>query len=325
MEVELSSKSRIDMVVETPHLDDNPKNKNPSSFSGGSSSRFKGVMPLSSGKWGARISHKYKPYWLGAHQKEEQAARAYDRASIKLQRRDAPLNFPWTNYSDQESIFQSQYSNEEILNMIRDQTYSSKFKKFRSNHSSVKGNPTCNLLNDQGISYQLLFQKELTHNDVANKNLLIPKEFALKYFPPLAIIDSVKNEERRESIKLTFYDKHCRSWTFQYSFWKSSKSYVFTNGWSHFLKMNNLNHKDIVFFYRCENEENSVFYMIDAQPKNVENSVSGGNMEQEMGIKGIINNGLDAASMRQEEANKVLKLFGVQIGYLNHQASHQLV
>lgn len=78
--------------------------------------------------------------------------------------------------------------------------------------------------------------------------------------------------------------------------------------------MNNLNNKDIVFFYRCENEENSVFYMIDAQTKNVENSVSGGNMEQEMGLKGIINNGLDAASMRQEEANKVLKLFGVQIG-----------
>jgi RAV-like factor len=304
MEVELPSNSREGMVVETPLSGQNPKNEHPGNFNGGSSSRFKGVIFLSSGKWGARISHRYKPYWLGAHQNEEEAAKAYDRAAIKLQRRDAPLNFPWTNYSDHESIFQSRYSNEEILNMIKDQTYSSEFKKFLSSQASIKGTPEFNLMNEQGISYQLLFHKELTYSDVANKNFLIPKEYALKHFPPLAIMSSDSNEEKREPIKLTFYDQHRRSWTFQYSFWKSSKSYVFTNGWSRFLRLNNLNHKDIVFFYRCEKEEdNTVFYMIDAQRKTVENSVIGRRM----------NNGLEVAGMRQEETNKVVKLFGVQI------------
>ena len=79
---------------------------------------------------------------------------------------------------------------------------------------------------------------------------------------------------------------------------------MFTNGWSRFLRLNNLNHKDIVFFYRCvKKEDNTVFYMIDAQRKTVENSVIGRRM----------NNGLEVAGMRQEETNKVVKLFGVQI------------
>lgn len=72
-----------------------------------STSRFKGVILLNNGKWGAQISYRYQPYWLGAHQNEQEVVITYDRATIKLQRTDVALNFPWTNYSTQESMFQS--------------------------------------------------------------------------------------------------------------------------------------------------------------------------------------------------------------------------
>ncbi|CAL2259163.1 unnamed protein product [Prunus armeniaca] len=150
MEAEFVSESRVDMVLQR-----------------GPSPRFKGVSLLKSGNWGARISYMYKPYWLGAYQMEEEAAIAYDRAAVKLQRGDTPLNFHWSKYSAEESIFQS------------------------------LGTRTTTFMNEQGISYHFLFQKELTHRDVTHKCFLIPREFSFRYLsPPEGIINAVEDEAR---------------------------------------------------------------------------------------------------------------------------------
>ncbi|XP_040987699.1 AP2/ERF and B3 domain-containing transcription factor At1g51120-like [Juglans microcarpa x Juglans regia] len=319
MEVGLHSCSNGSPVFECPTFEETisyHQHEHLSSNNRGcsSSSRFKGVILLNSGKWGARISYRYQPYWLGAHENEQDAAIAYDRAAIKLQRTDVALNFPWTDYSTQESMFQSNHSVKEILHMIKDQTYESNFLAFIKAHSSVEPTQVFDLTNEAQISYQLLFQKELTHSDIANKTFLIPKDYALQYFPPLTTTSSDRNEEKRKSIKLTFYDRHCRSWSFQYSYWKSSRSFLFTMGWERFLRMNNLNHKDIVFFYVRDNGDQSVCYMIDAQRKNEENSAIASNMMKDNnGLRRNFDNVTEVDGVR-EETDRVVKLFGVLIG-----------
>lgn len=137
MDVGLHSCSKVNLLVECPtfkktipyhqheHLSSNNRGCS-------STSRFKGVILLNNGKWGAQISYRYQPYWLGAHQNEQEAAITYDRVAIKLQRTDVALNFPWTNYSTQESMFQSKHSVDKILRMIKDQTYESNFLAFIS-------------------------------------------------------------------------------------------------------------------------------------------------------------------------------------------------
>jgi AP2 domain len=59
----------------------------------GTSSKFKGVFfRKSSGKWLAHIGQHYERHYLGMHETEEAAARAYDTASIELY--GHAINFP---------------------------------------------------------------------------------------------------------------------------------------------------------------------------------------------------------------------------------------
>lgn len=291
------------------------------------SSRFKGVISLKSGKWGARISNTYKACWLGTFEREEEAALAYDRAAIKLQRSDAPLNFHWRNYESEECVFQSQYSSEAILNMIKERTYAANLKNFVSEKLTMSPSVEASVearsspSNERGIIYHLLFQKELTHSDASHRSFLIPREDALQHLPPLCGTiseDDGDDDDEEEcmaktSMKLTFYDKHQRSWTFGYSYWRSTKSFVFTHGWRHFLKMNNLKPKDKVIFYRCEYEgdhddqveERKGFYMIEVDHSTGEHSEVGNSKSEE-----------DSDCVIVEETNnsKGVRLFGVQIG-----------
>ncbi|OAY60102.1 AP2/ERF and B3 domain-containing transcription factor At1g50680 [Manihot esculenta] len=294
--------------------------KHCSSSARGSSSKLKGVISLKSGKWGARIAFKYKAHWLGTYDLEEEAAMAYDRAAIKLQRSDAPLNFPMTIYSVQETKFQSRYSNESILDMIKSKTYMSKFTSYLADQSLMREHAARNQANQQhGISYQMLFRKELTQTDVTHiKGFHIPKEYAMQYFPPLAGVSSAGggDENGSKSIELTFFDRHCRPWTFRYSYWKSTQTFVFTKGWKHFLRMNNLKPKDCVFFYRCEYQRETqkrVFYMIDAQCSSVETDAVTGNLDKERNAKKRSNNEVDAEDIEEQETDDGVKLFGVQI------------
>ncbi|XP_065857289.1 AP2/ERF and B3 domain-containing transcription factor At1g50680-like isoform X1 [Euphorbia lathyris] len=296
----------------------NSSNSNFSNDSG-SASKFGGVIWLRSGKWGARIAYKYKAYWLGTYDMEEEAATAYDRAAIKLQRSDTPLNFHMQTYTVQETKFQGLYSNEEILEMIKNKTYITKFSSFLANQSLVRefnaSNPSRRY---GGISYQLLFQKELTQTDVTHiKGLYIPKVYAMGHFPPLAGVNSETREGgERMSTELIFYDKHCRPWTFGYSYWKSTQTFVFTKGWRHFLRMNSLKPRDSVFFYICKQQRDNqrkTYYVIDVQRAGTELYGLCWIIDMENDFWKNINKGIEVVEMKEETDNEV-KLFGVQIG-----------
>ncbi|XVE65151.1 hypothetical protein DITRI_Ditri07aG0158200 [Diplodiscus trichospermus] len=269
-----------------------------------SSSRFKGVIPLENHKWGARISFKYRAHWLGTYQTEEEAAIAYDRAALKLQKSDIPLNFPCKVYTAQEKLFQSWYTNQEILNMIKDKTYSYNFTGFLARRQSLarRRNISGGLVNAKGISCQLLFHKKLTQTDVTRiKGFHIPKQYALQYLPPLGN-SSDGTQMGRGSIDLTFYDRYNRSWNFLYSYRVSTRTFLFTRGWRHFVTVNKLNPGDTVIFYGCQYVDQAgqrrKFYVIDIHRNVAENYTI---VACDDGSRGAVkNNGV--------------KLFGVQIG-----------
>lgn len=70
-----------------------------------------------------------------------------------------------------------------------------------------------------------------------------------------------------DEVHLFFYDRMMRLWKFRYSYWKSSKSFVFTKGWNRFVKEKGLNANDIISFYVCDGQEgkkeSQSFYVID--------------------------------------------------------------
>ncbi|KAE8713170.1 B3 domain-containing protein [Hibiscus syriacus] len=91
--------------------------------------------------------------------------------------------------------------------------------------------------------WEPLFQKPLTPSDVGKLNrLVIPKNHAEKYFP-LGGGDS-------GGLLMSFEDESCKRWSFRYSYWNSSQSYVLTKGWSRYVKEKKLHAGDIVLFQR---------------------------------------------------------------------------
>ena len=63
----------------------------------GRKSKYKGVSwHKQHGKWYAGICHNYKQIFLGLHDDEVEAAKAYDRKAIELFGEFAKLNFPFT-------------------------------------------------------------------------------------------------------------------------------------------------------------------------------------------------------------------------------------
>ncbi|KAE8676492.1 B3 domain-containing protein [Hibiscus syriacus] len=87
-----------------------------------------------------------------------------------------------------------------------------------------------------------MFEKPLTPSDVGKLNrLVIPKQQAEKYFPLGG--DS-------GGLLMSFEDEWSKCWSFRYSYWNSSQSYVLTKGWSRYVKENKLDAGDIVLFQR---------------------------------------------------------------------------
>ena len=97
------------------------------------------------------------------------------------------------------------------------------------------------------IEMEFLFSKILTPSDVGKLNrLLIPRQFAEKYFPQIS-----KTKSDRNDPILTFEDSSTGLiWHFRFSLWCSSTTYVLTKGWPTFIKDKKLNNGDIVSFYR---------------------------------------------------------------------------
>lgn len=309
MSIDVSSDSTVEMVVQDTNLHPiSPSHQNGRvrSSQQRSSSIFKGVVRLKGGTWGARISYKYKQYWLGAYETEIEAAMAYDRAAVKFQRVYS-LNFHRSNYSIEESAFQSQCSTEEILSMLQDKTYLSMLMNFISNYSSSIGAHTETFMKEQGISYQLLFKKELSHMDVTHKCCLFQGDYA--------VLDIPLTEGEGWSSYAPFCDIHGRSWTFGYSYWQSTLSFMLTSGWGHFFEMYNLIEKDTVIIYRCWYQGDAAgrkFNVINVLRSNVESSVVGMNAEQDVGLRGSLNMEFEADCTR-EVTKRGFKLFGVEI------------
>lgn len=255
--------------------------------------KFKGVVPQQNGHWGAQIYANHQRIWLGTFKSEYEAAMAYDSATIKLRSGESHRNFPWNDQTVQEPLFQSHYSTEAVLSMIRDGTYPSKFSSFLLSTQTLT--LTLNAHNEhitkarsngeEKFSCTQLFQKELTPSDVGKLNrLVIPKKHASRYFPFISgITEEADNNDdnnygtvidmmNSDDVELVFYDKIMRSWKFRYCYWRSSQSFVFTRGWNRFVKDKRLKSKDVIVFYKCEpimidmginNSVGQVFYLID--------------------------------------------------------------
>ncbi|XVF31292.1 hypothetical protein REPUB_Repub16aG0133400 [Reevesia pubescens] len=268
---EVNAASEVSDSISTSH----PANKRQRCSNNGTSSQFKGVMRQKNGQWGAQLYANHTRIWLGTFKSEKDAAMAYDSAAIRFRTTaDTHRNFPWTDITVEEPKFQSHYSAEAVLNMIRDGSYQYKFMDFlkaRSRNAKVEIDlnsvGTCS---NKGVTCKQLFQKELTPSDVGKLNrLVIPKKYAVKYFPSVSGSEKENVEggaSQDNDAELVFYDKFMRLWKFRYCYWNSSQSFVFTRGWNRFLKEKDLKANDVISFYVCESrEEKEVhrFCMID--------------------------------------------------------------
>ncbi|XXG79798.1 hypothetical protein AAC387_Pa09g0791 [Persea americana] len=309
--------------------------------------RFKGVVLQPNGHWGAQIYANQQRVWLGTFKSEQEAAMAYDSAAIKLRGNESHRNFPWTSLTIQEPSFQDLFSTEAVLNMIKDGSYESRFAEYlrtRSAKATFDGqlDPKRGFFNREGILCQQLFQKELTPSDVGKLNrLVIPRKYAINFFPPLSEGSGIREESSSnggsaEDVELEFFDNGMRSWKFRYCYWKSSQSFVFTRGWSRFVKDKQLMAKDVIVFYECRYREvctvKTAFWMIDVASnggdENVGNGndrevgIVGGEIELQLGFGGRSGHGADCKDNeineeKEEESadmhKKRVKLFGIEI------------
>ncbi|XP_057827018.2 putative AP2/ERF and B3 domain-containing protein Os01g0140700 [Cryptomeria japonica] len=210
--------------------------------------QFKGVVPQHNKKWGAQIYVSHGRVWLGTFISQEAAALAYDRACLKFRGLDCQRNLLSKEDCQIEIMFQQQYKEEHVVQMIREHTYEEHLNEFMAKMGRDKffQNQSKPHLHHDNTIPQHLFDKEVTPSDVGKLNrLVIPKQHAERNFPRESQI-----KDKDES--LVFLDvENNKEWEFRYSFWKSSQSYVLTRGWSKFVKEKILEAGDIVSFQRC--------------------------------------------------------------------------
>lgn len=297
--------------------------KNRTHNGGPSTSKFRGVVSQPNGSWGAQIYANHQRIWLGTFKSENEAAMAYDSASIKLRNGITNRNFPLTDVTVHEPSFQGQFNTETVLAMIKDGSYGAKFADYLRAHDQ-QGYRIEALHEPLGEKLRLLFQKELTPSDVSKLNrLVIPKKYAMKFFPKI-MDPKEKGQSSGKDVELVFYDRLMRSWNFRYCYWHSSQSFVFTRGWNRFTKEKGLRSKDRVIFscYDHHYINDQKMFIIDVEydvrARVIEDALqirvsppgSDGDVEmEEVGSEGA--RVFDAFPCN--EPKKVVRLFGVQI------------
>ncbi|KAL4572512.1 hypothetical protein LXL04_019291 [Taraxacum kok-saghyz] len=137
-----------------------------------------------------------------------------------------------------------------------------------------------------------MFEKRLTPSDVGKLNrLVIPKQYAEKYFPVVS-----------GSLVLSLVDESGKHWKFRYSYWNSSQSYVFTKGWSRFVKEKKLEAGDVVFFQRQVVDSTSVLFL---------------------GWRRRMNDGSLSSEKPEILKYKTVRLFGVNLECRTHEAQEE--
>ncbi|GAB4827414.1 regulator of (H+)-ATPase in vacuolar membrane [Ancistrocladus abbreviatus] len=223
------------------------------------SSSYKGVVPQPNGRWGAQIYEKHQRVWLGTFNEEEEAARAYDIAALRFRGHQAMTNCEQRLRSideeqdrDLETMFLFSHSKAEIVDMLRKHTYHDELEQFKSkshySHNTATNITNLSFMTANGLvdsgAREHLFDKVVTPSDVGKLNrFVIPKQQAEKHFP-------LDIEGCSKGVLLNFEDKEGRVWRFRYSYWGSSQSYVFSKGWSSFVKEKGLEAGDAVSFER---------------------------------------------------------------------------
>ncbi|XP_020114936.1 B3 domain-containing protein Os02g0683500-like [Ananas comosus] len=142
------------------------------------------------------------------------------------------------NYSKKEKGEEEQQQQEQHQDP-NDPTQEDHLLTFASSSSSS----SCSSSN---LILEHMFDKVVTPSDVGKLNrLVIPKQFAEKYFP-------LKPSAAAKGVQLTFEDRAAgKPWEFRYSYWSSSQSYVMTRGWSRFVREKRLRTGDTVSFSRA--------------------------------------------------------------------------
>ncbi|KAM2711369.1 hypothetical protein EV1_031496 [Malus domestica] len=273
------------------------------------SSRYKGVVPQSNGRWGAQIYEKSHRVWLGTFNDEEEAAKTYNIASLKFRGLDAITHFSRSQMKPYgrdvtEALFLESHSKAEIVDMLRKHSYANELEMYK--HKLYNGGALVlddggkrtkcyvDLMDTCSRERELLFEKVATPSDVGRLNrMVIPKQHAEKHFQVHLSVGFGKG------VLLKFEDELGAVWRFGYCYWSSSQSYVLSKGWIRFVKEKKLRAGDVVRFERSVGEDKKLF--IECRPRKVDVS----------GIEEMHGRVADPLATVQDDG--VVRLFGVNL------------
>ncbi|XP_017252209.2 AP2/ERF and B3 domain-containing transcription factor At1g51120 [Daucus carota subsp. sativus] len=192
-----------------------------------------GVIKLPNENWEAYTYDNNNWSSIGIFETEKKAAIAFESRTIEKY-----IEF-WNGYLQRISNGEQEPLTLELAST-------------RRTLSSSSGNISQGNSNRECIRTKL-FDKVLTSSDVSKINrLVIPKTFS-GFFP--CISNENGSSSRRlpvNNVELNFYDESKKLWQFRYCYWKKSRTYSFSKGWSKFVEEKDLRPKDKIIFLKCE-------------------------------------------------------------------------